>query len=300
MIKIANCPDSWGVLFPEDEKQIGWERFADEFCRAGYRYLELGPYGYWPTDLSLRQEFDRRGIVCISGAIGGHFEESMDVWNEQIREKCPYYKALGCEYVVLAGGRYNDRVTRRFTHPRYLPEKDWDLFIAHVNEIAHIIAEEYGMSVVYHPHADTHIEQEFQIERFLLETDPKEVNLCFDTGHHIISGGEPVSFVRNFGDRITFLHVKNVNGALKNAVIEKRLGNLESLEAGIYTRLDQGEMDFRELKAALEKWSFDGYAVIEQDVYPIDLTAAEDDYNGPLTVQTKNAEYLEEIGFGMR
>ena len=52
-IKIGSAPDSWGVWFPSDPKQIPWNRFLDEIVEAGYEWTELGPYGYLPTNLNL-------------------------------------------------------------------------------------------------------------------------------------------------------------------------------------------------------------------------------------------------------
>ena len=49
---LGSAPDSWGVWFPDDPKQIPWERFLDEVQVAGYEWIELGPYGYLPTDPS--------------------------------------------------------------------------------------------------------------------------------------------------------------------------------------------------------------------------------------------------------
>jgi hypothetical protein len=37
------------------------------------------------------------------------------------------------------------------------------------------------MTLVFHPHADSHVEYEDQIERFLADTDPGVVYLCFDS-----------------------------------------------------------------------------------------------------------------------
>ena len=51
-VKIGSAPDSWGVWFAEDPKQIPWQRFLDEVAEAGYEWIELGPYGYLPTDLN--------------------------------------------------------------------------------------------------------------------------------------------------------------------------------------------------------------------------------------------------------
>ena len=67
-LKIGSAPDSWGVWFPRDERQIPWQRFLDEIVTAGYEWTELGPYGYLPTDLStLREELDRRHLK-VSGS----------------------------------------------------------------------------------------------------------------------------------------------------------------------------------------------------------------------------------------
>lgn len=61
-IKVGSAPDSWGVWFADDPRQTPWDRFLDEISEADYKWLELGPYGYLPTDpTTLRRELDRRG-----------------------------------------------------------------------------------------------------------------------------------------------------------------------------------------------------------------------------------------------
>ena len=58
-IYLGSAPDSWGVWFPSDPRQIPWERFLDEIAEAGYEWTELGPFGYLPTDLpTLRRACD--------------------------------------------------------------------------------------------------------------------------------------------------------------------------------------------------------------------------------------------------
>jgi sugar phosphate isomerase/epimerase len=70
---LGSCPDSWGVWFADDPRQTPWSRFLDELAEAGYRYLELGPYGYLPTDPArLRDEVGRRGLTVAGGTVAGH------------------------------------------------------------------------------------------------------------------------------------------------------------------------------------------------------------------------------------
>ena len=49
-LRIGTAPDSWGVWFPDHPRQVPWQRFLDEVQAAGYHWIELGPYGYLPTD----------------------------------------------------------------------------------------------------------------------------------------------------------------------------------------------------------------------------------------------------------
>src|SRR5437763_654175 len=72
-LRLGTCPDSWGVWFADDPLQTPWERFLDEVADVGYEWLELGPYGYLPTDPArladevgiLRGSPDRIGDVHV-------------------------------------------------------------------------------------------------------------------------------------------------------------------------------------------------------------------------------------------
>ena len=49
-ILVGSAPDSWGVWFPDDPDQTPYTRFLDEVAASGYEWIELGPFGYLPTD----------------------------------------------------------------------------------------------------------------------------------------------------------------------------------------------------------------------------------------------------------
>jgi len=56
-----------------------------------------------------------------------------------------------------------------------------------------------GLRLSFHPHVQTAVEYEAQIERLLNETD---VDLCFDTGHHAFHDQDPVAFMEKVMPRI--------------------------------------------------------------------------------------------------
>ena len=41
------------------------------------------------------------------------------------------------------------------------------------NELGRVLLEEYGVELVFHPHADTHVDTQERMERFLTDTDPR-------------------------------------------------------------------------------------------------------------------------------
>ena len=70
-LRLGTAPDSWGVWNPGlDPLQTPWTRYLDEVQAAGYRYSELGPYGYLPTDPGvIRDEYAKRGLTLTGGTV---------------------------------------------------------------------------------------------------------------------------------------------------------------------------------------------------------------------------------------
>src|ERR1700742_4672074 len=69
-LKLANAPVSWGVDYPDDPKNPDWPLVMSQIAEAGFRYTELGPYGYYPTDVKrLPEEFRTRKLTVVAGFI---------------------------------------------------------------------------------------------------------------------------------------------------------------------------------------------------------------------------------------
>src|SRR5213079_3094964 len=80
-IRIGTAPDSWGVWFSSDPKQIPWERFLDEVKIAGYEWIEIGPLDYLPSDAAtLQNELAKRGLNVTGTFVMSHLEDA-DKWD---------------------------------------------------------------------------------------------------------------------------------------------------------------------------------------------------------------------------
>ena len=67
-LHLGTAPDSWGIWFPDDPKQPHWSQVLDEVAETGFRTIELGPYGYLPTEPErLKDELGKRGLTLTGG-----------------------------------------------------------------------------------------------------------------------------------------------------------------------------------------------------------------------------------------
>ncbi len=293
-IIIGSAPDSWGVWFPSDSQQTPWHRFLDEIVEAGYEWTELGPYGYLPTDLpTLRRELGNRGLK-VAGTVAMANVEEPSLWielEEQVLGACERLAALDATYLVLIDDTYTDLFTGEAILPKCLDEGAWGQFIETTHQMADIARDWFGLQLVFHPHAETHVEYEDQIEAFLEQTDPDRVSLCFDTGHHAYRGGDPINFMRRHHDRIPYLHLKSIDPEIQKRVEAEGIPFAEAVKMDIFVEPSKGAVDFLAFRDMLQEIDYNGYAIVEQDMYPAP-------FDKPLPIAKRTRAYLREIGIG--
>ena len=69
-IKISSAPCCWGVDNVKNPYLPKWDRVLEEASLAGYRGIELGPYGYIPLDAEVvGQALQQRNLSIIAGTI---------------------------------------------------------------------------------------------------------------------------------------------------------------------------------------------------------------------------------------
>ena len=291
-IMVGSAPDSWGVWFAEDPKQMPWRRFLDEIAGAGYKRLELGPYGYLPTDPAvLNTELEDRGLKVTAGMVIGVLEDPA-AWpglEKQMLAVGELLAAVEAGFMVVIDGSYSDEHTGEKIAPSQLDGDGWKHLVDTTHRIADLAGSRFGLKLIFHSHADTHVEHEDQIEQFLNDTDPGRVSLVLDVGHHAYAGGEPVSFMRKHHGRIPYLHLKSVDFDLQKEVAARGASFAEAVGMGVFCEPSEGAVDFKALASLLQEIDFDGYAIVEQDMYPAD-------FDRPLPTARRTLAYLKEIG----
>jgi inosose dehydratase len=292
-VRIATGPDSWGVWFPDDPKQTPWHRCLDEIAAAGYEALEIAPYGYLPTDSAeLRAELRKRGLKATAGSIMQdlHVPSAWETLAPDLARVVDQARAVEATHLVVLADWCADPFTGQARFNRSLTDDEWSRLLETLTRIARYAAAR-GLATAFHPHADTPVESVNDVERLLRGTAKDDLTLCLDTGHIAYRGGNPLEIIRRFPDRIGYLHLKSVDPTIRDQVNQEHLSFAAAVSRGIFPTLDRGVVDFVALRDALDAIGFDGWAVVEQDMYP----ASPDK---PAPIARHNRDYLRSISLG--
>jgi inosose dehydratase len=296
-LHLGTCPDSWGVWFADDPLQPPWERFLDEVAEVGYEWLELGPYGYLPTDPArLADEVGRRGLSVAGGTVHGHSGLHRDGdWPDIVRvtrQVAGLTAAVGARHLIFVPvPGYRDDTTGAYLEKAELDADAWRTLIRAANELGKMVAGEYGVQLQFHPHADSHVERQEQTERFLDDTDPRYVSLCLDTGHLAYRHADSVAIIRNYPDRIGYVHVKQMDPAVVALADRDDLAFGQAVARGASCEPPSGEPDVETVAKALRELDRDLFVVVEQDMYPAD-------FGKPKPIAQRTYEYLRGVGIG--
>jgi inosose dehydratase len=294
-IRIGNAPCSWGVEFAADPRNPTWQHVLKECAEAGYKGIELGPVGFMPEDpAQLKEGLEEHGLELIGGVVFRPYHDP-DAWDEVLdatHRTAKALKAHGAQHMVLIDSISPRRAPTagRASEAEQMDKAEWTAFRDRIATSARIGAEEYGLTVGIHAHAAGFMDFEPELERLLDEVDETILKICFDTGHHSYAGFDPVAFMKKHIDRISYMHFKDINPAIKADVIEKRTGFYDACGQGIFCNLGEGDVDFPTVRQMLLDADFQGWCTVEQDCDPL---------LNPDTLgdARKNREYLESIGF---
>ena len=288
-VVIGTAPDSWGIWFPDDPTQTPADRFLDEVVEAGYEWIEIGSFGYLPTDpAQLQDALGRRNLKVSGGTTFARLQHPGTIDEEwaAVAPIASLTAAMGAKDLVVIPDLWRDDLTGNEKESRTLSEEQWTALTKNHDELGRRLLEEYGVHSQFHSHADSHIGYQRDVERFLEHTDPQFVNLCLDTGHIAYYGGDSVELITKYPDRIGYLHLKQVNPALAERALAEDISFSKTVRMDIMVEPPAGVPDLAEvISAATESLPHAVFAIVEQDMYPCEP-------NRPLPIARRTYTYL--------
>jgi inosose dehydratase len=238
----------------------------DEIARVGYEGTQLG-IGF-PEGPALRESLRRRGLrlaevyLSFPATVAGPAADAMAIAKERVR----LLRDGGGEVlsVALDASPGREEWAARATAPEtpVLTDEGWDA----LTRLLHEIADLRAAPIAFHPHAGTLVETPAEVDRLVSSTDPARVRICLDVGHYLVGGGDPVAALTQLGDRVTHVHLKDVDPAVLGRLRGGRLeGFTQAIRERLFTELGAGSLDLDGIIEALAARDYAGWLMVEQD-----------------------------------
>jgi inosose dehydratase len=169
----------------------------------------------------------------------------------QVRAYAVFLKALGGSHLqVIDGGRPDGK---------YSPS-EMKAFGARLNDLGRT-AEEFGLTLGYHPHFGTFGETREGLKRVLDASDPRYVKLIADVAHLALGGSDPAEVIRAYRERLSLVHLKDVRKDAAELAQANRA--LVRSRAYHFCEIGRGAVDFHAVLRALR--GFQGWLIVELD-----------------------------------
>jgi inosose dehydratase len=162
--------------------------------------------------------------------------------------------------------------------------KDRAIVAADYKRLGHLITEigkrsaDLGVSLGYHNHMGTLSERPEALDQILDAADPRYAKLELDVAHYFQGSGDPAKAIQKYGERLLFLHIKDV---------EPMPAAADHAPGYRWVELGRGKVDLPAVFDALRKVNFRGWAIVELDSVP-------DSAGTPRESAAISKKYLEE------
>ncbi|HET7045072.1 MAG TPA: sugar phosphate isomerase/epimerase [Gaiellaceae bacterium] len=254
--RLASAPVTWGVWerTSDGDDLIPAGRLLETVAALGYAGIELGPPGYLGADGSeVAAALAAHGLALVGGFAPLHlgdedgFAADLAAWLDPILDALAAGGARGPAVLADAGG-----------------EPRTPLDGAAYERLARAAdrCRARGIEPVFHHHVATNVETPAELSDLLEHSD---VGICFDTGHALAGGGDPIEVARMCGTRIRHLHLKDVDGQILARLRSGELTTEQAWGLGLFGPFGEGIVDLAAVLALPELAGYDGWIVLEQD-----------------------------------
>jgi inosose dehydratase len=266
---IGTVPILWNNVDIEDLR-LGTDAatLLDEIARVGFEGTQLG-LGF-PEGAELRAMLAARELrlaevyAALAATTDGLAPGALINGRERLRLLRDGGGDVLC--VALDGSPERDPwAGRADTGAPAFTDAAW----AGVVEVLHRLADETiaaGHRLAFHPHAGPYIETPAEVDRLVAVTDAARVGICLDVGHFLTGGGDPVATLRRLGERVTHVHLKDVDPLVLARLRSGELGGFgAAVRSRLFTELGSGSLDLLGCLRVLAEREYTGWLMVEQD-----------------------------------
>ena len=245
-IRFGYAAITWGGNDLQAIKEVG---------EVGFRGIQLRSpilkdFGDKPKALAELLKQNKLTFVALSG--GGPRNDAY-IAEEEIATQVKH-----ATFMKAAGGLYLQMTDSARPKDRKPEAKDFKALGQLLTEIGKRTAD-LGIPMAYHNHMRSLGEGPDEVAALMDASDPKYVKLLLDVAHYAQGGGDPAKAITKYGDRILFLHIKDVESLEPTA---------ESTNPYRFVELGRGRVNLPAVFSALREIKFGGWAIVELDSVP--------------------------------
>jgi inosose dehydratase len=300
---VANAPVSYGafeITVGHDPNVPDGLSVLDQVAAAGYAGIDLGPVGYLGRGTRLGELLAERNL----GLAGAYLElpyadhdalaqamGDLDALLATFDAVRPYLPGPPPRPTLAdAGSRERrSRPGRSATQPALGLDRDgWRAFAEGLTRVVGRCRDR-GYDPTFHPETGTYVEAPWEVEEVL---DRSDIGLCLETGHMMLGGGDPVAMLRDWGERVNHVHLKDAVRSVMAGIVADDAPVTEIWSREAFCALGRGDLDVAGILDGLRGISFGGWLVVEQDILP----RSRERFAQAADEQRHNREFLAERG----
>jgi inosose dehydratase len=302
-LTVANAPISYGAFeltVGIDPNVPDAEFVLNEVSGAGYAGIDLGPVGYLGDGPVLAERLAQRNL----GLAGAYLEFPFSNPDE-LKNLYPELDAMLDTFDAVVGTVSGPRPrptiadassdARRLKPGRShsdpslgLDSEAWAVFAVGLKDVI-TRCRDRGYEPTFHPETGTFVEATWEIDKVLEISD---VGLCLETGHIFVCGGDPLAVLRGAPGRINHVHLKDAVRSRMDAVIADNEPTPAIWTREVFCALGEGDVDIDGVLQELERINFEGWMVVEQDIFP----QTSERFAKAIADQRTNREFLSSRG----
>lgn len=286
-IKLAIAPIGWSNDdMPELGGNISFEQCIEEMALAKFQGCEVGHK--FPRDPSiLREALAPYQLQVASAWFSTYFTED-NREQETITHfisHMNFLKEMGAKVIVVCecGHSIQGKALPVFANRPQFTAAAWQKLIDGLHQLG-ALAKQHDMTIVYHHHMGTGIQQASEIRHLMQNTNPQLVSLLLDTGHLTFAGEDPLIVLKEHGARIRHIHLKDIRPTVLTRVRQEGMSFLEAVRAGVFTVPGDGCILFEPIFESINQIQYSGWWVVEAEQDP--------DLANPLTYANMAREFI--------
>jgi inosose dehydratase len=302
-IYVANAPVSYGAF----ELTVGINpnvpdgtALLDAVAAAGYDGIDLGPVGYLGVGADLGRHLADRGLGLSGAYLEFRYHEpdnvtammpELDAMLDTFDAVAPFASTPPPRPTIADAGsdaRHGAPGSGARNPTSGLTDAEWDQFAVGMNRVLERCRQR-GYEPTLHCETGSFLESTAELEKVLTMTD---IEVCLETGHQLLGGGDPHDFLHTWSDRVNHVHLKDVTMSVFDDIVRTGQPSSAIWANEAFPRLGDGDFDVTRFVGNLNASGFAGWLVVEQDIFP----SSPERFARAIEDQHLNRTYLSTLG----